>query len=173
MNYRYSISAFIQAYSLQAGDVLVARKNQGIFQHFVVYLGHNGLHPVFVANMRGTGVRYIPENELAKLANEYPVKKIRRFVGSAFARAQAVQRAVRAMSLQAYHLLTSNCEHFANYVQTGKQYSSQSHNAALGMATAGATMALASDNSAVQFGGIVLLLLGGVVAIREEENANR
>lgn len=165
-----TINQFVQINQLQSGDVLIARKPEGLLKHFVVYLGHNGLQHIFTANMSGQGVAYIPENVLIKLANEYPVESIKRFKGSYGERVQAIRRAVSAMSLNAYNLLTSNCEHYANFVQKGKFYSSQSHQAGLGIATAGVIMAASSNNDIAKVSGILMLLLGSAVLLKEGNN---
>ncbi|KAA2218717.1 MAG: lecithin retinol acyltransferase family protein [Roseobacter sp.] len=103
-------------------DAIVAKKRNGlgrILDHYVVYLG-NG---VFIGNLKGA-VKIIPENELMELLQEYEPVRIRKFRGSHFDIQNAIKRAYQKLG-QRYSFLGFNCEHFANWVQYGKERSSQ------------------------------------------------
>ncbi len=103
-------------------DVIVAKKRNGIgriLDHYVVYLGHG----VFIGNLKGA-VKIIPQNELMELLQEYEPVRIRKFSGSHFDIQNAVKRAYQKLG-QRYSLFGFNCEHFANWVQYGKENSSQ------------------------------------------------
>lgn len=107
---------------LQPIDVVVAKKKNGlgrILDHYIVYLG-NG---TFIGNLKGC-VRFIPHNELLVLLKEYEPVKIRRFSGNDFQIQRATIRAKQRLGYK-YSLLGFNCEHFANWVQYGKESSNQ------------------------------------------------
>jgi hypothetical protein len=65
-----------------------------------------------------------------ELLKEYEPVKIRKFVGNQFQMHQAIVRAKQKLG-QPYSFLGFNCEHFANWVQYGKETSSQVTNAFL------------------------------------------
>ncbi|WP_417372094.1 lecithin retinol acyltransferase family protein [Gelidibacter japonicus] len=121
--------------SLQPIDVIVAKKRTGIgriLDHYVVHLG-NG---VFVGNLKGC-VKQISHCELLELLKEYEPVKVRRFTGNQFQIQQAISRATQKLGHK-YSFLGFNCEHFANWVQYGKESSSQVTNGfliALGFVT--------------------------------------
>lgn len=103
-------------------DVIVAKKKNGlgrILNHYVVYLG-NG---TFIGNL-SEGVKIIPHLELLNLLQDYEPVKIRRFTGNHFDIENAKQRALQKLGSR-YSFLGFNCEHFANWVQFGKEKSSQ------------------------------------------------
>jgi len=103
-------------------DVIVAKKKNGlgrILNHYVVYLGN----AVFIGNLKD-GVKIIPQHELLELLQEYEPVKIRKFTGNHFDIQRATQRACQKIG-QRYSFLGFNCEHFANWVQHGKEKSTQ------------------------------------------------
>jgi len=107
---------------LQSADVVVARKKSGIgriLTHYIVYLGDGK----FIGNL-SRGVKIIPNHELIELLQKYEPIKIRRFNGTDYQREQAILRAYSKEG-QRYSLINFNCEHFANWVQFGKETSSQ------------------------------------------------
>lgn len=108
--------------SLHPIDVIIAKKKSGLgrlLNHYIVYLG-NG---VFVGNLRGS-VKQISHYELLDLLNKYEPVKIRRFYGNYHQIQQARTRAHQRIGNK-YSFLGFNCEHFANWVQYGKESSSQ------------------------------------------------
>ncbi|GFD83809.1 hypothetical protein KUL118_66710 [Tenacibaculum sp. KUL118] len=107
---------------LQSGDVIVAKKKSGIgriLNHYIVYLGNGE----FIGNL-SKGVKIIPSTELMKLLQTYEPVKIRKFLGSEYERYKAKNRAYTKLGHK-YSLVNFNCEHFANWVQFGKEKSSQ------------------------------------------------
>lgn len=107
---------------LNPADVVVAKKRNGlgrILNHYIVYVGNN----TFIGNI-GEGVRRLTDFEINSLQEKYQPTSIRKFEGDYFERKEAVKRAYSKLG-QKYHLLDFNCEHFANYVQRGKESSSQ------------------------------------------------
>ena len=107
---------------LYPADVIVAKKRNGlgrILNHYIVYVGNE----TFIGNLQN-GVQILSETELSKLLLDYEPVKIKPFEGSNFERKQAVSRAYNRLG-QKYSLLNFNCEHFANWVQKGKENSVQ------------------------------------------------
>lgn len=122
------IRNYVLAHRLQPADVIVVEKNGWrILDHYVVYLGEQHGQLYFAVNLINRGVVVVSEYELTSYAERFTPLKVRRFAGTVFQRQQAVQRAV-AMRGKAYNLLSYNCEHYANYVQTGKAISAQVSN---------------------------------------------
>ena len=107
---------------LQPADVIVAKKRTGIgriLNHYIVYTGGHS----FIGNLQ-EGVKTISHYELSTLLNDYEPIKIRRFSGTDFQRRLALRRAYSRLG-EKYNLLSFNCEHFANWVQIGKENSKQ------------------------------------------------
>lgn len=106
-------------------DVIVAKKKKGlgrILDHYIIYLG-NG---VFIGNLKGS-VKTISLKELHELLKDYEPVRIRRFSGNHFDIQNAIKRAYQRLG-QKYSYLGFNCEHYANWVQYGKERSSQVNN---------------------------------------------
>ena len=107
---------------LYPADVIVAKKRNGlgrILNHYVVYVGNE----TFIGNLEN-GVKILSKNELSKLLIDYEPIKIKAFEGANYQRNQAIKRAYARLGDQ-YNLLSFNCEHFANWVQKGKENSVQ------------------------------------------------
>lgn len=107
---------------LQPADVIVAKKRTGlgrILNHYIVYAGGYS----FIGNLQ-EGVKSISHYELSTLLKEYEPIRIRRFSGTEFQRRLALRRAYSRLG-EKYSLLNFNCEHFANWVQKGKENSIQ------------------------------------------------
>ncbi|MEY8781103.1 lecithin retinol acyltransferase family protein [Allomuricauda sp. XS_ASV26] len=103
-------------------DVIVAKKKSGlsrVLDHYIVYLGKG----VFIGNLKGC-VKIIPHQELDELLRDYEPVRIRRFSGNNFDVQKAIQRAYQRLG-QKYSYLGFNCEHYANWVQYGKEKSNQ------------------------------------------------
>ncbi len=129
--------------SLHPIDVVVAKKRSGIgrvLDHYLVYLG-NG---IFVGNLKGS-VKQISHHELLELLKEYEPIKVRRFTGNQFQIQQAILRAKQKLGHK-YSFLGFNCEHFANWVQYGKESSSQVTNGFLIVAGLVTLKLIASNN---------------------------
>lgn len=144
------LDKFIREFGLRPADVVVVKKEFfGILDHYIIYLGKapQGKH-VFIANTT-TGIRFIPEWELIDSMKVYKPTRIRRFNGNDFQRTQAVKRALEKKDVSSYNLILNNCEHFANYVQEGKSWSSQSQVAGgigLGLLFLGLIALISSSN---------------------------
>jgi hypothetical protein len=107
---------------LYPADVIVAKKRNGlgrILNHYVVYVGNES----FIGNLQD-GVKVLSESELSDLLVDYEPVRIKPFEGTDFQRNQAINRAYHRLG-QKYSLLNFNCEHFANWVQKGKENSVQ------------------------------------------------
>lgn len=119
------VREFIEESNLQPGDAIVAKKiGYRILDHFIVYLGKDYNSHWFMANSMTDGVRQYSEDEVLELVKTFQPETIRRFKGNDHERALAVQRAL-SQERQPYSLFGSNCEHFANYVQSGRKESPQ------------------------------------------------
>lgn len=128
---------------LEPIDVVVAKKRQGlgrILDHYIVYLG-NG---VFIGNLKGS-VKQVTHFELIELLKEYEPIKVRRFSGSSLQIQQAIVRVKQKLGHK-YSFLGFNCEHFANWVQYGKETSSQVTNGFLLVAGLITVKILANNN---------------------------
>lgn len=107
---------------LYPADVVVAKKRNGIgriLNHYIVYVGNE----TFIGNLQN-GVKILSNHELSELFVDYEPVKIKPFIGSTTQRSQAINRAYSRLG-QKYSLLNFNCEHFANWVQKGKENSLQ------------------------------------------------
>ncbi|WP_194766496.1 lecithin retinol acyltransferase family protein [Tamlana sp. I1] len=103
-------------------DVIVAKMRSGLERfliHYIVYLGSG----VFIGNMKGC-VKQVSNFELMELLKKYKPINIRRFTGSHFEIQKAIIRAKQKLGYK-YSFLGFNCEHFANWVQFGKESSNQ------------------------------------------------
>lgn len=116
------INNLIESNQLQPADVVVAKKRKGlgrILNHYLVYAG-NG---VFTGNLRGS-VKKLTHFELNQLLNDYEPIRIKRFQGDHVQRQWAINRAFARLG-EKYNLTFFNCEHYANWVQKGKETSAQ------------------------------------------------
>lgn len=113
--------------ALSPMDVIVAKKRKGlgrILDHYIIYLGNNE----FIGNLE-KGVKFLSVSELQTLLMDYEPVKIRKFNGNSSEVFYARQRALSKLG-SIYSLLGFNCEHFANWVQYGKETSKQVQNVA-------------------------------------------
>lgn len=116
------ITKLVTQNRLCPADVIVAKKKSGvgrIFYHYIVYAGNN----LFIGNLKGN-VKWLSTMELLDLLKDYEPVRIRRFNGSLPQRKQALKRAYSRLG-DKYSLPVFNCEHFANWVQKGKESSAQ------------------------------------------------
>jgi hypothetical protein len=123
-NYNYSkIAVFARQYGLQPADRLIEPIFQtGLTKHHSIYLGIDAEGTEWIAeNHKFVGVRLIK-------ASDYFLKgkliKTERFRGNYQQRIAAVKRALSLLG-KPYNLIDFNCEHYAQYVQTGKIESKQ------------------------------------------------
>lgn len=115
---------YVSFYDLKPGDKIVIPKSwMRVIQHHVVYLGQNHLGVHLIAeNAVGLFVRVISVDQFFQENPE--VTRIDRFTGDNVQRRIAIERALKKLG-QPYDLINFNCEHFANYVQTGSATSNQ------------------------------------------------
>lgn len=162
------IEQFIQDTNLQPGDVVVAKKkNFRLLNHFMVYLGYVHNEPTFMANYK-EGTQVIPREELYELAQDMEPTQIRKFQGNALQRRTAVQRAINRLDTESYHLILHNCEHFANFVQTGKMHSPQAKVFGAGLTATGLITAGLSENKQTRNAGFVMAGLGLLTILLDE-----
>ena len=169
-----SIAELIFVNDLRPADLIIARKmGLGLLDHYVVYLGDDrdtGLHH-FAANL-GDRVSILTPQNINQLTSKYGPIAIRRFNGSDYERNQALERAIEKFrNSKPYNLLSNNCEHYANYVQTGTEYSQQSTVGYGAMAAGGIGMALLSKNPWLQFFGVAIGIAGTAAAVLEEQKS--
>lgn len=149
-------------YVLQPADVVVVRrKENAVFDHYLVYMGDG----VFVAKMQ-KGIIRMTIDELQQFSGIYTPVRMRPFRGSEQERRLALLRADECLH-QPYSLLFSNCEHFADYVQYGTHTSLQSAKAGMGLIGLGTIMASESKNEVVQFLGSLSIAAGILALINE------
>jgi predicted dehydrogenase len=89
----------------------------------LVYMGEGRYGHYFMANLE-EGVKYMSLADVQGRAGEFFFKRIRRFEGDYRQRQQALRRAQNANG-RSYSLNSFNCEHFANLVQFGREWSQQ------------------------------------------------
>lgn len=122
----------IQEHGLQPADVVVVGRKGGLAAHYLVYMGwYQGHGHLFMANLE-EGVSWLSLDYLQSRAHEFTLKRVRRFEGNANQRHQALRRA-KSRKGEGYSLVRFNCEHFANYVQFGRESSRQVQVVGLGL----------------------------------------
>lgn len=129
--------------NLRIGDRLVREK--GVFsKHHGIYVGiHNGI-PYVAENQINIGVQYITL-EAFLLGNENKLTRIERFTGSEEIRNNIIPRINKLIGSN-YDLVAFNCEHFAEYIQTGKPASKQVKNVFLGLGVLAFITLIANSN---------------------------
>lgn len=149
-------------YILKPADVLVVKDRRfDLFDHYAVYMGHGK----FIAYMR-KGITEIYLDEFHNFSGDFYPIRLRTFNGTEFERQQAIRRAKECV-LPAYNLLFSNCEHFADYVQTGNKRSLQSAKAGFFLLGGGAMIASNGKSQAAQVIG-TLSMIAGIFALINE-----
>lgn len=129
------VEQIVSQNSLRPADVVVLRKKFfGMVDHFAVFLGWNAARkPVFAANYT-QGTNYISDSELNNFLQTLEPERIERFAGNNFQRQQAIERAKLKIGERNYSYINNNCEHYKNFVQTGKPHSEQVENFGNGIA---------------------------------------
>lgn len=159
-------SQFIQTNNLKQADAIVLRKKLlGMVDHYAIFLGYRGNHPIFVANYRD-GVKEVSIIEIGQLLQTLEPTSIDRFFGSETERRQAIQRAMSRIGEKAYNYIANNCEHFKNWVHRGEHRSDQvkaAGNAAVIVGAGTAIIALANKNPKAGAIAVGLLLLGALL----------
>jgi hypothetical protein len=115
---------YIKLYNLKPGDRIISPKSVlGIVKHHAIYLGQNfdGQH-LIAENTFGKYVRIVLAEEFFTEYDE--VTQIDPFIGNGQQRRLAIERALNQMG-KPYDLINFNCEHFANFVQSGQIKSDQ------------------------------------------------
>ncbi len=161
-----TINQYIQQNNILPGDAIVVRKNNiGLLDHYLIYLGwYYGEHK-FIANYFG-GTKILTYGEVYNFSLAYRPSRIRRFKGNNIQRKAAVERALSRKDQNSYHLILNNCEHYANYVQEGKDYSQQTTLFGAGIAVSGLALTASSKNNigkgigaAITFAGLLAIAL--------------
>lgn len=133
-----------QRLNLQPADVLIAPKSAFNFvKHMIVYWGRDTTgQDFYLENNPKTGVRWLTAEQLEM---QYQIIAIKKFTGTQMERALAIQRGISQLGAQ-YNLTSCNCEHYANYVQTGSSFSKQSSNGVkLGLLALGITVLISAS----------------------------
>lgn len=130
-----TIDEFISSCEIRPADAIVMQKKLfGMVDHFVVYLGIDNGHHIFVANYT-QGVRIIENQQILKFLDYLVPTNIDRFYGSDNDRLLALERAWSRVGEKAYDYLSNNCEHFKNWVHKGVSKSKQADNFTQGVST--------------------------------------
>jgi len=169
------INQFIIGNNIKPADAIVAKKDtSGLLDHYLIYLGSNFGEHLFIANyIKGT--RILTQQEVLSYAVGFSVNRIRRFIGSEFQRTSAVRRALSRRDQSSYHLLLNNCEHLANYVQTGREFSKQTTIFGAGLTIAGIATAVAvgKNNNGGRNLGLIMAALGLLTLSLEDNNSKK
>lgn len=155
-----TLNQFVQENNLRPGDAVVVKKNNiGLLDHYLIYLGQwHGEHK-FIANYF-SGTKILGYPEISNFSQKYDPTRIRRFLGNEIQRKVAVDRALSRRDQQSYHLILNNCEHYANYVQYGTDYSQQSAVFGTGMTVTGLAVAASSKSDEGKLMGAAMTILG-------------
>jgi len=129
------------AYQLEPADVLVVPKSGiNLIKHMIIYAGVDAQqNHWYLENNPQSGVRWTPGDYIDQT---YSSPQVRPFSGMATQRIEAIQRG-KSLLGRPYHLTQFNCEHYANFIQTGAFFSPQS-NKGIGFAALGLTALLLS-----------------------------
>jgi|ERR1022692_2276869 hypothetical protein len=128
----YYYNNIIDQNGLQPADRIVAPKSGWeIIQHHAIYWGRdaNGADWV-IENVVGLGVKYTEFNEFYQRVGK--ITRIEKFSGNYWERQDAIQRGVKYIG-QPYNVVSFNCEHFANLVQTKEVKSQQMNKVGVGL----------------------------------------
>ncbi|MDX1954704.1 MAG: lecithin retinol acyltransferase family protein [Chitinophagaceae bacterium] len=114
---------YAQLYGLQPADRLTEPIFQtGLSQHHVIYLGADAQGVEWISeNYKFKGVRLVRASAYFRPGKKFRVHK---FSGNDQQREAAVRRALSLVGAP-YNLIDFNCEHYAEFVQTGKSGSKQ------------------------------------------------
>jgi len=164
-----TLEQFITVNNILPGDAVIVKKNEiGLLDHYLIYLGHNSGDHKFIANYF-YGTRILTAAELSSYSLAYSVERIRRFMGNNVQRYAAVQRALSRRDQDSYRLLANNCEHFANYVQTGVSHSQQTRTFGAGLALTGLAVATSSKSDTAKGVGTIMAILGLLTFLSEKQ----
>lgn len=114
---------YSRLYGLQPADRITEPIFQtGLSQHHLIYLGADAQGVEWISeNYKFQGVRLVKASELFRPGKKFRVHK---FGGTYLEREAAVRRALSLLGAP-YSLIEFNCEHYAEYVQTGRTGSKQ------------------------------------------------
>lgn len=164
MNYS---EQFVRSNDLRPADaILLKKKFLGMVNHFAVYLGRDKYtnQPVFAANYKD-GVQVLRKEEVNHFLQKLEPEKIDRFQGDEFERKGAIKRALSKIGRMDYNLISSNCEHYKNFVQNNNLYSKQVKNVGKTLLVAGTASAIiggASKSGKAVGLGLLAVALGAI-----------
>ncbi len=162
------IENFVISNYLKPADTIVVKKRDiGFLDHYIIYLGKVNNEHKFIANY-SNGVKFLEYHELMYYANDYEPVRVRPFKGNENQRNSAVQRALSRLDQYSYNLIFNNCEHYANYVQFGSDFSQQTKVLSGGVAIAGILTAASSKNESTQKLGLLMTGLGLLTLLIDE-----
>lgn len=165
-----TLDQFIQKNNLQAGDAVVVKKDViGLLDHYLIYLGHYYGEHKFIANYT-QGTKILSYSELNNFSQYLLPTRIRRFIGNKIQRNAAVERALSRSDQNSYHLLLNNCEHYANYVQHGKDFSHQTSLFGAGMTVTGLAVAASSKTDTGKGVGTAMAIFGLLTLMIDNTN---
>jgi len=103
--------------SFKKGDIL--RVKYALFTHYGIYTGNNSV--IHYSGLVGNGK--IERISLVDFKDGRVAEKIK--VASRFSKNETVRRATLRLGEDKYNVVTNNCEHFVQWVCTGKHKSNQ------------------------------------------------
>lgn len=160
-----NINNLIKHNGLKKVDAIVMKKRLlGMVDHYVLYMGTENNIPIFIANYSG-GVKHVPLKDIVFFLNTLEPTRILKFNGTEYERTQAIIRAWSRVGERSYDYIANNCEHFVNWVHSGKSYSTQVRDLGSGLFIAGASTAAAgllTKDKNITYVGIGALLLGAL-----------
>jgi hypothetical protein len=158
-----TLNSLITTNDLKQADAIVLNKKLlGMVDHYAIFLGYRNNSPVFVANYKN-GVKEVSITDMREVLQTLQPTAIDRFNGTEFERKQAVSRALSRIGERAYNYFSNNCEHFKNWVHSGKNRSEQvrkAGNTALVASAGTAIYAIANKSPKAGFFALGLLLAG-------------
>ncbi len=134
----------IEYYSLPADRIVVPKSWWNLVQHHAIYLGqdYSGIDWIMECK-EGFGVRTISAETFFNESSK--ITQIISFFGTKPERVLAIKRALNQAG-KSYNLINFNCEHIANYIQSGIIISNQIKNVGIGLAVIAAFTILSSEN---------------------------
>lgn len=112
------------------GDIIYVKRYGGIYEHYGIFINSEK-----VIHRKETGVERTTLADFCKDSSKFHIERSAN-------PDLAVKRAISRLGEPGYNLVTNNCEHFARWCHSGKEYSVQADNIVIGAAVVGVGAAI-------------------------------